>query len=1278
MYKNSLCDVRVSFGVLFALLLFVLSVPSLLAQTSSTAALTGTVTDPTGAVIANATVTATNTGNGQVRTTTTGSDGVYRFNLLPTGTYSVKFEAGGFETSEVSSVELNVTETPVLNRSLTVGSQSQQVTVEAETEAIQTASSALGTVVSSQSVTDIPLSTRNYLNLIAMSAGANAAVNNASQPGKGGINLFVNGSNSGQNNFQMDGSITDNYYSTGNGTDSGFYAAIPVPNPDVIQEFKIQTSSYDAGYGRNPGANVNVVTKGGTNAFHGNAFEFFRNRVLNANDWFIKRNQLGNLVNGVLSPLPNKQPLLNQNQYGGTFGGPIKKDKLFFFVSYQETSQKNAIANLQTAILPPIPGTNSSSTYNRGTCSTPNWTNISTQCDAATVSFVTALATAISPTCPGNGSISGDKTSATVGGIQIACPGATVASGTNTFNINPVAINLLQLKLANGAYYIPTSTAGPYAVNTFSNNPDLYTEHQAVGNFDYTIDSKNTLSERFIYSTNPTTAPFGCGNGGAGDCVPGGPVIYQYWQRGGTLKLTSIATNNLVNEARVAFQRFDSHTKNLVPFTASQVGITPLSPSIDTLPQFDVIGSAAGSGFQLGGEVLFGLDLVVQQVEFGDQVSWTHGKHSLRFGGEFEHDNTTINFHGLHFGNPQFPSFPDFLIGRAACNFTGCSTSNPGNTNGGTLASNETGVGTAILSSNNDQLESVLPVDAISLFVQDDFKLNSRLTLNLGLRWEWFGHAKTLGGAWSDTWTSLLAQQPISGTGCVVNGVTIGIPGGGTGCSLVGFEAPSNFPGAVPAGVYTNNSPFLERQGPKMTNFAPRVGFAWQPLSNNNRLVVRGGAGFFYDRPNGLLETELGHSNPPFAFGVAPSAQATLANPFVVSPLIPGPAGTPGWTPRWAYLNSSGTAVTSNISGTNTVSEDFSNGVVYEWNLNTQYEFLPTWVLELGYVGSRGIQLPGSANLTGTAAAYNMVPANMAQLATAGNPVNCNYDGKGSCITTTTTANREIRVPFLGFSSQLVPATSTDQTKFNSLQATVRKQLSHGLTLQAAYTWSRSFINYYTGNPAATQPGIAPYYDPYFPNINYRPQRLVFNYSWAIPSNREGILGRVLNGWTWSGVTVIQDGTPLFITDTRDGSAFVAPGFGPDALATWNGTTPVATNGSVDSRVVSGLTGGAGYLNKMAFSAPQPVGGGTATGYGNYNIGKILGPPQDDWDMTLSKDIKIKESQSLQFRTEFFNAFNHPQFSNPGANVGAVTGFGQITSTSVNPRLIQFALKYSF
>jgi hypothetical protein len=343
--------------------------------------------------------------------------------------------------------------------------------------------------------------------------------------------------------------------------------------------------------------------------------------------------------------------------------------------------------------------------------------------------------------------------------------------------------------------------------------------------------------------------------------------------------------------------------------------------------------------------------------------------------------------------------------------------------------------------------------------------------------------------------------------------------------------------------------------------------------------------------------------------------------------------------------------------------------------------------LELGYVGSHGIHDPGSANLTGVAAAYNMVPGNMAQLASVTNPVNCGYDGVAShCITSNTTGNREIRVPFVGIASSFVPATSTDATKFNSLQVTVRKQLSRGLTLQAAYTWSRSFINYYTGNPAATVPGVAPYIDPYGPNINYRPQRLVFNYSWALPiPKRDGIMGQLVNGWTWSGVTVIQDGDPLLIDNSLDGSAFVVTNFGPDALATLmpgNTTANVVTSGSLDSRVINGLSGLPGYLNKSAFGAAPTVqttaGTTPGTGYGNYGLGNILGPGQQDWDMSITKDFRVKESQSIQFRTEFFNAFNHPIFSNPATNVGASTGFGEITSTSVNPRLMQFALKYFF
>src|SRR6266571_3507350 len=307
-------------------LAFLLCAPFVSAQTAGTGALTGTVTDSSGGVIPGVMVTATNIGNGQSRVTTTGENGSYRFSLLQPGAYRVKFEAPGFAAIEVPSVQIEVTETPVLDRSLTVGSETQTVTVEAEAEIIQTASSTVGNVVASATVAALPLSTRNYVNLIAMTAGANADVNNATGLGKGWLITSVNGANNTQNNYQMDGAPIDNWASFNVGNDSGFFASLPVPNPDAIQEFKIQTSTYDASYGRNAGANVNVVTKSGTNQFHGSLFEFFRNEALNANDFFF------NLAG-------QRKPVAKQNQYGGTLGGPIKQDKLLFFGSYQGTRQ---------------------------------------------------------------------------------------------------------------------------------------------------------------------------------------------------------------------------------------------------------------------------------------------------------------------------------------------------------------------------------------------------------------------------------------------------------------------------------------------------------------------------------------------------------------------------------------------------------------------------------------------------------------------------------------------------------------------------------------------------------------------------------------------------------------------------------------------------------------------------------------------------------------------------------------------------------------------------
>jgi hypothetical protein len=280
----------------FAAVSLILWASSLLAQSAGTAGLSGTVTDPSGAAVPNVAVTLTNADTNQVRSVATASDGVYKFSLIPPGRYNVRFAATGFKTADVSSITLNVTESPVLDRTLEVGQQTDTVTVEATADILQNASSTLGTTVGTRTVTELPLASRNYTQIIGLSAGTSVGVNNAASFGKGTLDIAVNGNTPGQNNFQMDGVAIQSMAGNGSANDGGIYVGIAVPSPDAIQEFKIQTSTYDATYGRNPGANVNVVTKSGTNNWHGAGFEFFRNAKLNANDFFLQSGHLPHSV----------------------------------------------------------------------------------------------------------------------------------------------------------------------------------------------------------------------------------------------------------------------------------------------------------------------------------------------------------------------------------------------------------------------------------------------------------------------------------------------------------------------------------------------------------------------------------------------------------------------------------------------------------------------------------------------------------------------------------------------------------------------------------------------------------------------------------------------------------------------------------------------------------------------------------------------------------------------------------------------------------------------
>ena len=409
----------------------------------------------------------------------------------------------------------------------------------------------------------------------------------------------------------------------------------PIPTP--FRNSRFRRRRYDASYGRNAGANVNVVTKSGTNDYHGTAFEFFRNSVLNANDWFLR----------IEAAVP--RGVLNQNQYGGVFGGPVKKDKLFFFVSYQQTWQKNGLSasGESTGIaLPPIPA------GNRGTCPATGVVTIAqmeSSCDAATQTFVAALGAA---TCSANHpGVSQDVPFH--GGVNLNCSGN---------NISPQAIQILQLKLPNGNYYVPSSGTANYLTGQSISDPALYKEYQAIGNWDYLINSKNTLSGRYFVLTNPAAIPFPpFTNYGY---LAGTPETTEFGNMVSMLRLTSTISNNLVNEARISYYRNTTTINMPLNFRNSQLGVTGLSPGgpFDVMPEI-VINNLFTMGYQLQQYQ----SVAENTPSVSDQISWTHEKHTIRTGFEWTHTHYKWFQPSYQIGEMQADTFADFLLGLPGC-----------------------------------------------------------------------------------------------------------------------------------------------------------------------------------------------------------------------------------------------------------------------------------------------------------------------------------------------------------------------------------------------------------------------------------------------------------------------------------------------------------------------------------------------------------------------------------------------------------------------------------
>lgn len=1177
----------------------------LMGQSAGTAALTGAVTDTSGAAVPGVTVSMTSYDTNQVRTATTGSDGQYKFTLLPPGSYKVRFSSAGFKTAEVESVVLNVTETPTLDRTLEVGAQSEQVTVEATAETLQTSSSTLGTVVGSSTVTELPLANRNYTQIISLSAGANVGVNNATSFGKGTLDMSVNGNSPVQNNFQMDGVAIQSMAGSGSANDFGQYVGIAVPSPDAIQEFKVQTSTYDATYGRNPGANVNVITKSGTNTWHGTAFEFLRNAVFDANDFFYNRDTCRLNYAGQSCP----KQVLNQNQYGGIIGGPIKKDKLFIFGSYEGTGAKNGVnvaGNSSVSLYPVIP-------------SGPR--------DSA--SFMSALIAAnCGPSFFGGG---------------LPCSATSVS---------PVALKMLQVTDANGGYYFPSNSAvGPLSFN----QPALFSEKQTLVNGDYLINPKNTLAMRFFYSTDPRTAQFHDLIGGA---LPGSPEVARVSNTNTVLRLTTIVTNSVVNEVRGSFQRLFTLQQNDLPtgWTPANLGITPAVPSQTQGPLISILANSVGAGGFLNPTFS-----PTNQFQFQDQISWSHGRHSVRAGFEIEKAQWNLDFAGLERGWLLIGTFGNLLAANEPGNILACAAC---------VASGPPAAGGIIHAYRETNLNS---------FVQDDWKLSAKLTINLGVRWEYDGTFTDKYANLTNTWLSQLApnsQVPAAPLGQPAN-----YEGWVTASSyLAHYPQP-------PPGVLINNSGHgPAQQHPPLSNFGPRVGFAYQL---NSKVVVRGGAGIFYDRIGAASVIQSLEAGAPYATSLSYSGSA--AAPFTLQSPFPNlPLGQ--FAQRYSYPSAAclaGAAPPSTCSSALSIpilDQDLHTPLVRQYNLNLQYELAPGWVLEAGYVGSSGINLL-DVN-------HNV---NTADIASANNPVNG--------IATTTVANVAFRVPYVGYAPTGLQDTAFDGiSNYNSLQVTVRKQFSHGLSLQGAYTFSKSLTNLVADSANSNNASsLAQQYGPSYFN---RPERFIVSYSWDIPFGRhDGAVGKLLEGWTLSGVTTIQDGAPMTFVDGNAGSAYGTQGtgnsnFGRSQICPGMTYGNIPTPGGIESRL-GGYSGGPGYFNPSAFCpapAIEPDGVTTTTQaacptcallFGDSGQGILLAPGQFNFDASLIKTTKITEGTSLQIRGEFFNFFNHPQFTGPGQSVsnGAepyylpeplVPGQGVITTTSVNPRVIQLGVKFLF
>jgi len=1158
--------------LLAAATIFCLMISIAQAQTATTGQIVGVVTDPSGALVVGAKVAVTSDA-GVRRETTTGGSGRYTFPLLEPGAYRLEVTQSGFAPAKLEGIVVQITESTVADVALTVAGAPTTVSVTGESPLVQTESSARGTVINETQVRDLPLPTRNFQQLLALTTGTSGSIENSSELGRGDAPLYVNGQRAVSNSIVVNG-IDANSIGTGS------LPNLSVPSVDSLQEFIVQTSMYDASQGRNAGGVVAAVTKSGTNRFHGNAYEFLRNTVLDANNFF-----LNGYEGGVVTP----RPTYRRNQFGGTLGGPLLKDRAWFFISYQGTRETNGTSltnSLATVFLPAFlgPGPRTlTQLHNLSMCYAP-----------LLGGFVDPVAElALTTTLPNNQDM--------IPGIPGVTTGAGCAPGQG-------------------------ATTKPVLQTIPSNS--TYKEDQFNTNLDIKLNNANRFFAKYFFAANRTVqALYDQFGDGSPLQAPGWPTEEDVDQRLLSVGVTSVISNHLLNEVRFGWSTIYGPGKPSQPISSSQLGISsPLSSLFPGMPTMLFVNL-----FTLGPSPLATNYAATNTYPVGDMMTWTKGRHTLKFGGEYKRQEVDApyfdvfpNGEMVFFGAAPLPVpsvFGDFLSGFNLATVIGSGTN-------------------SLHNRAND----------FSAFFQDDWKATPRLTLNLGLRYDYFGPTTETQGHFVGFDQSKATTSPLL------------VPGLGADCPAIPSTCGSIVTGGfVQAG--NGNLPGYPKVSdglvnPNYKNFGPRIGFSYQ-ATDSGKVVLRGGYGIFYDRPNmRLYNSQL--FNTPYEM-LATALETPSEFPFVQVPPPSAfpltPKGNPAYFPFGSYpavLPYTPYGSITPYSGITPVPatgiypdmHDWSIPYVQVFNLGVQWSLANNWMLDLGYVGSEGRKFPRlfSINQPATPAFGGIYAAG-----SLGGPL---FPGFGN-------------LPAPGLGSLLMESNSN--SNYNSLQVTLNKRFSRGLQMLLSYTYSHS-IDDYSGTDVSditVTPGDLVNQQKNYANSDFdRRQRLVVSYLYSLPDAYHGgsAFGRkALNSWNVSGIVTLQSGLPFSI-------------YGEDTLFAAT-TADLVPGRTVSSAIKSGNVADRlnEYFDTTAFAVPSAFGD-----FGQLGRNIIRGPKQIDTDFSIIKLVPVTESQGVEFRAEFFNLFNNVNFANPVNIIYPSSNFGSIVTTTTGPRVVQFALKYNF